>query len=99
MSVIRDFKLPDLGEGLTESELVSWHVEVGDTVQLNEIIADVETAKAFVELPSPYTGVVARLYVEPGITVNVGEPLVAFEVEGEAADATGPAPDAVDTTA
>jgi pyruvate dehydrogenase E2 component (dihydrolipoamide acetyltransferase) len=83
VSVIKDFKLPDLGEGLTESELVSWHVEVGDTVQLNEIIADVETAKALVELPSPYAGVVARLYVEPGITVNVGEPLLAFEVEGD----------------
>ncbi|HEV7567512.1 MAG TPA: biotin/lipoyl-containing protein, partial [Microbacteriaceae bacterium] len=89
MSVIKDFKLPDLGEGLTESELVSWHVEVGDTVQLNEIIADVETAKALVELPSPYAGVVARLYVEPGITVNVGEPLLAFEVEGDAASNAG----------
>ncbi|MDQ1608867.1 MAG: hypothetical protein QOE16_1599 [Microbacteriaceae bacterium] len=89
MSVIKDFKLPDLGEGLTESELVSWHVQVGDTVQLNEIIADVETAKALVELPSPYTGVVARLYVEPGITVNVGEPLLAFEVEGDGAAAGG----------
>ncbi|MDQ1575710.1 MAG: hypothetical protein QOH55_860 [Microbacteriaceae bacterium] len=89
MSVIKDFKLPDLGEGLTESELVSWHVQVGDTVQLNEIIADVETAKALVELPSPYAGVVARLYVEPGITVNVGEPLLAFEVEADGASAGG----------
>ena len=84
MSVLRDFALPDLGEGLTESELVSWHVAVGQTVELNQIIADVETAKAMVELPSPYAGVISQLYVEPGATVAVGEPLVAFEVPGEA---------------
>ncbi|KQV05287.1 dihydrolipoamide acetyltransferase family protein [Leifsonia sp. Root112D2] len=80
---VKDFMLPDLGEGLTESELVSWNVKVGDTVELNQIIADVETAKALVELPSPYAGVVTRLYVEPGVTVNVGEKIVAFEVDGE----------------
>jgi pyruvate dehydrogenase E2 component (dihydrolipoamide acetyltransferase) len=81
---VKDFALPDLGEGLTESELVSWHVAVGDTVRLNQIIAEVETAKALVELPAPYAGKVSRLYVEPGVTVAVGEPLVAFEVEGMA---------------
>lgn len=86
MGVIKDFALPDLGEGLTESELVEWHVAVGDTVQLNQIIADVETAKALVELPAPWSGVISRLYVEPGVTVNVGERLVAFEVEGEPGD-------------
>jgi pyruvate dehydrogenase E2 component (dihydrolipoamide acetyltransferase) len=79
---VKDFALPDLGEGLTESELVSWHVAVGDTVRLNQIIAEVETAKALVELPAPYEGTVSRLYVEPGVTVAVGEPLVAFEVAG-----------------
>lgn len=79
---VKDFALPDLGEGLTESELVSWHVAVGDTVRLNQIIAEVETAKALVELPAPYEGTVSRLYVEPGVTVSVGEPLVAFEVAG-----------------
>ncbi|WP_426623601.1 dihydrolipoamide acetyltransferase family protein [Leifsonia sp. McL0607] len=79
---VKDFALPDLGEGLTESELVSWHVAVGDTVRLNQIIAEVETAKALVELPAPYAGTVSRLYVEPGVTVSVGEPLVAFEVAG-----------------
>lgn len=78
----KDFALPDLGEGLTESELVSWKVAVGDTVQLNQIIAEVETAKALVELPAPYEGRVSRLYVEPGVTVAVGEPLVEFEVDG-----------------
>ncbi len=81
---VKDFALPDLGEGLTESELVSWHVAVGDTVRLNQIIAEVETAKALVELPAPYEGTVSRLYVEPGVTVSVGEPLVAFEVAGTA---------------
>ncbi|WP_431247093.1 dihydrolipoamide acetyltransferase family protein [Leifsonia xyli] len=88
---VREFALPDLGEGLTESELVAWKVAVGDTVQLNQIIAEVETAKALVELPAPYDGRVSRLFVEPGVTVAVGEPLVAFEVDaGEPAPAEGP---------
>ncbi|THG35506.1 2-oxo acid dehydrogenase subunit E2 [Glaciibacter flavus] len=87
-----DFLLPDLGEGLTESEIVSWHVGVGDDVTLNQIIAEVETAKAIVELPSPYTGTVARLYAEPGVVVNVGEPIVAFDVAGEGD--SGPSEDA-----
>ncbi|MBO1740905.1 dihydrolipoamide acetyltransferase family protein [Leifsonia sp. TF02-11] len=98
---VKDFALPDLGEGLTESELVSWHVAVGDTVQLNQIIAEVETAKALVELPAPYEGTVSRLYVEPGVTVSVGEPLVAFEVAGTPepdaeSDSTADAADAAD---
>ncbi|WP_223695176.1 dihydrolipoamide acetyltransferase family protein [Leifsonia poae] len=83
MTVVKDFALPDLGEGLTESELVNWHVAVGDEVRLNQIIAEVETAKALVELPSPWSGVVSALYVEPGVTVSVGERMIAFEVEGE----------------
>ncbi|OJX74955.1 dihydrolipoamide acetyltransferase family protein [Leifsonia sp. 71-9] len=88
---VKDFALPDLGEGLTESELVSWKVAVGDSVHLNQIIAEVETAKALVELPAPYDGRVSRLYVEPGVTVAVGEPLVAFEVAGaEPESADGP---------
>jgi 2-oxoisovalerate dehydrogenase E2 component (dihydrolipoyl transacylase) len=90
MAAIKEFALPDLGEGLTESELVSWHVAVGDTVVLNQIIAEVETAKALVELPAPYAGVVSRLFVEPGVTVSVGDPIVAFEVAG-APDAPLPA--------
>jgi pyruvate dehydrogenase E2 component (dihydrolipoamide acetyltransferase) len=92
MTVIKDFALPDLGEGLTESELVNWHVSVGDSVRLNQIIAEVETAKALVELPAPWTGVVSALYVEPGVTVSVGERIVAFEVEGEAAPGEQPTP-------
>lgn len=83
----KDFALPDLGEGLTESELVAWHVAVGDTVELNQPLADVETAKALVELPSPFAGVITKLYAEPGTTVQVGAPIVAFELEGVAADA------------
>jgi 2-oxoisovalerate dehydrogenase E2 component (dihydrolipoyl transacylase) len=97
--VFKDFALPDLGEGLTESELVLWHVEVGDVVELNQIIADVETAKALVELPAPYAGVIARLHVEPGVTVAVGEPLVTFEVDGGIPSAPDPRVSAQDALA
>ncbi|MCU1542934.1 MAG: 2-oxo acid dehydrogenase subunit [Microbacteriaceae bacterium] len=85
---VREFAMPDLGEGLTESELVSWEVAVGDTVELNQVVAEVETAKALVQLPSPWAGTVARLLVEPGVVVRVGTPIVAIEV----ADAAGQAP-------
>lgn len=79
---IREFRMPDLGEGLTESELVEWHVSPGDTVTLNQNIADVETAKAVVQLPSPVAGVVVDLLAEPGSTVAVGSAIVRFEVDG-----------------
>jgi len=78
---IREFRMPDLGEGLTESELVEWHVSPGDTVALNQNIADVETAKAVVQLPSPVAGVVVDLLAEPGSTVAVGSAIVRFEVD------------------
>jgi pyruvate dehydrogenase E2 component (dihydrolipoamide acetyltransferase) len=81
MMTMREFRLPDLGEGLTESDIVSWHVHAGDHVELNQVIAEVETAKALVDLPSPYAGVVASLHAEEGQTVTVGEPLVTFEVD------------------
>jgi 2-oxoisovalerate dehydrogenase E2 component (dihydrolipoyl transacylase) len=77
---LREFRLPDLGEGLTESDIVSWRIAEGDAVELNQIIAEVETAKALVELPSPYAGVVAALHARAGETVNVGDPLVTFAV-------------------
>lgn len=80
--MIKEFRLPDLGEGLTESEIVAWKVGVGDTVTLNQIIAEVETAKAVVELPSPFAGVVTALHEQPGTVVEVGKPIVSFEVEG-----------------
>lgn len=83
---IREFTLPDLGEGLTESELVEWHIAVGDIITLNQPIAEVETAKAIVQLPSPFAGTVSRLYAEPGMTVSVGAPLVAIDVPAEAGD-------------
>nr|WP_264031003.1 dihydrolipoamide acetyltransferase family protein [Cellulosimicrobium sp. SH8] len=78
---MREFRLPDLGEGLTESDIVSWHVHAGDHVELNQVIAEVETAKALVDLPSPYAGVVASLHAEEGQTVMVGAPLVTFEID------------------
>ena len=80
--MIKVFRLPDLGEGLTESEIVAWRVAPGDTVELNQLIADVETAKAVVELPSPFAGVVHELHQQPGTVVHVGEPIVSFEVAG-----------------
>ncbi|MCB5274339.1 Dihydrolipoyllysine-residue acetyltransferase component of pyruvate dehydrogenase complex [Arthrobacter sp. SO5] len=90
-TMIKEFRLPDLGEGLTESEIVAWKVAVGDTVALNQIIAEVETAKAVVELPSPFAGVITALHEQPGTVVEVGKPIVSFEVEGDddAAGSTG----------
>lgn len=87
--MIKEFKLPDLGEGLTESEIVSWHVAVGDKVVLNQVIAEVETAKAVVELPSPYDGVITAILEQPGTTVEVGSPIIAFELAGEEEAAPG----------
>ncbi|GGI47932.1 pyruvate dehydrogenase E2 component (dihydrolipoamide acetyltransferase) [Agromyces flavus] len=90
--MIRDFALPDLGEGLTESEIVAWRVKVGDHVELNQIIADVETAKAVVELPSPFEGTVTALHAAEGETVNVGEKLFSCDTGDGAAAAEAAAP-------
>ncbi|MEV4366862.1 dihydrolipoamide acetyltransferase family protein [Nonomuraea sp. NPDC049637] len=70
------FRLPDLGEGLTEAEIVEWKVAVGDTVEIDQIVVEVETAKAAVEVPVPYAGTVLRLHAEAGAVVAVGEPLI-----------------------
>jgi 2-oxoisovalerate dehydrogenase E2 component (dihydrolipoyl transacylase) len=78
MTTPQDFKLPDVGEGLTEAEVVIWHVAVGDSVEINDIIVDIETAKSVVELPSPYSGVVAAIHVETGVTVEVGTTLISI---------------------
>ncbi len=89
------FKLPDVGEGTAEAELVGWHVKVGDTVAEDQIVADVMTDKATVELTSPVAGVVTALHGEPGQMMAVRGPLAEFEVEGEgnaAAEAPAPAP-------
>lgn len=72
------FKLPDLGEGLPEAEIVAWHVSEGDSVKADDLLVSVETAKAVVEVPSPYTGVIARLHAKAGDIVPTGEPLVDF---------------------
>jgi hypothetical protein len=69
---LREFKLPDPGEGLTEADLVTWHVAVGDTVKVNDIVVEVETAKSLVELPVPFAGTVAALHAAEGDTVEVG---------------------------
>jgi 2-oxoisovalerate dehydrogenase E2 component (dihydrolipoyl transacylase) len=72
-----DFLLPDLGEGLAEAEIVSWHVKVGDSVEIDQIVAEVETAKAVVEVPIPFAGLVSALHAEPGAVVAVGAPLIS----------------------
>lgn len=86
---VREFKLPDLGEGLTESEIVAWKVAPGDRIELNQVIAEVETAKAVVDLPSPFEGIVARLMVDAGVTVSVGDPIISVEVAGDSGAAAG----------
>ena len=80
----KEFKLPDVGEGLTEADIVSWHVEPGDTVQINQVIVEIETAKAVVELPSPYAGTVTALLAAEGETVDVGTPIISVEVPDQA---------------
>jgi 2-oxoisovalerate dehydrogenase E2 component (dihydrolipoyl transacylase) len=80
MSSRRQFVLPDLGEGLTEAELVAWHVAVGDEVTLNQVLVEVETEKAVVELPSPFAGSVVELLAVAGETVRVGAPLITIAV-------------------
>jgi 2-oxoisovalerate dehydrogenase E2 component (dihydrolipoyl transacylase) len=101
MAELRQFKLPDVGEGLTEADIVRWHVQPGDTVKVNQIIVEIETAKAVVELPSPHAGVVSSLLVSEGETVDVGTPIIAIDTGaagGTAASAPGagaPAPEEV----
>ncbi|WP_406350291.1 dihydrolipoamide acetyltransferase family protein [Streptomyces sp. NBC_00658] len=94
MSNEQVFLLPDVGEGLTEAEILQWAVQVGDSVEINQIIVEVETAKAAVELPSPYAGVVGTLHAQDGETLPVGKPLITIlsEVSG-APDVTEPGPD------
>jgi 2-oxoisovalerate dehydrogenase E2 component (dihydrolipoyl transacylase) len=79
MSTMRSFRLPDLGEGLADAEIVAWHVAAGDVVALNQTLAEVETEKAVVELPSPFAGTVVELLAQPGETVAVGTPIVTIE--------------------
>jgi 2-oxoisovalerate dehydrogenase E2 component (dihydrolipoyl transacylase) len=93
VSVRRTFALPDLGEGLTEADIVSWHVAVGDVVVLNQVLVEVETEKAVVELPSPFAGTVVDLLAEEGATVAVGRPIVAIDTAPAPEDAAAPPAD------
>lgn len=74
------FRLPDLAEGLEDAEVLEWRVAEGDRVELNQLLGEVQTAKATVEIPSPHAGTVVRLHAAPGDLVRVGDPLVTFEV-------------------
>ncbi|MFC6939875.1 2-oxo acid dehydrogenase subunit E2 [Salinirubellus sp. GCM10025818] len=89
--MVREFKLPDVGEGLTEAEIVDWLVEVGDTVTEDQPVAEVETDKAVVEVPSPVNGTVREIRAEAGEMVPVGEVIITFDVEGEESGADEPA--------
>jgi pyruvate dehydrogenase E2 component (dihydrolipoamide acetyltransferase) len=78
---IQQFRLPDVGEGLVEAEIVSWKVKPGDTVKLNDTVVEIETAKSLVELPVPFAGTVTELLVPEGETVPVGTPIIAVETD------------------
>ncbi len=83
MTEVKQFRLPDVGEGLTEADIVTWRVKPGDQVTVNQVIVEIETAKSLVELPSPYDGVVSSLLVDEGQTVDVGTPIIAVDVAAE----------------
>jgi len=92
---VPEYKLPDVGEGLTEAEIVTWKVKVGDVIAVNDIVVEIETAKSLVELPSPYAGTVTALLVPEGETVAVGTPIIAIgdAAAAPAAEAAPPAPE------
>lgn len=81
---VREFLLPDLGEGLEDAEVVSWRVAEGDRVELNQILGELNTAKALVEIPAPWEGTIEKLHAAEGDVVKVGQPLVSIRVEGDA---------------
>jgi len=86
---MRYFKLPDLGEGLTEADIVEWYVKPGDIVKEDQIIVAVETAKAIVEVPSPQSGIIENTFGEAGDTVHIGEPLVEYQGENDSVSVVG----------
>jgi pyruvate dehydrogenase E2 component (dihydrolipoamide acetyltransferase) len=92
-----EFLLPDAGEGLTEAEIVSWKVAVGDRVSVNQVIVEIETAKSLVELPSPFDGVVEAILVDEGVTVAVGTPIIAVATAASPAETPVTDPDTTDT--
>ncbi|MBT2533631.1 2-oxo acid dehydrogenase subunit E2 [Arthrobacter sp. ISL-48] len=91
---LNKFNLPDVGEGLTEAEIVSWKVKPGDTVAINDVLCEIETAKSLVELPSPFAGTVTELLVPEGVTIDVGTAIISVsdEVSGDPTPADVPAP-------
>jgi 2-oxoisovalerate dehydrogenase E2 component (dihydrolipoyl transacylase) len=89
---IREFLLPDLGEGLEDAEVVTWRVSEGDRVELNQTLVEVNTAKALVEIPAPWEGVVEKLHADEGAVVKVGEPLVSILVGDAAEEVEAPKP-------
>ncbi|MGI5456335.1 dihydrolipoamide acetyltransferase family protein [Streptomyces sp. CA-249302] len=91
---VREFKMPDVGEGLTEAEILKWYVQPGDTVTDGQVVCEVETAKAAVELPIPYDGVVRDLHFPEGTTVDVGTSIIAVDVSGGTAAPAEPATEA-----
>ncbi|MGW2370910.1 dihydrolipoamide acetyltransferase family protein [Kitasatospora sp. NPDC001683] len=102
MPVVREFRLPDLGEGLTGAEVVRWMVEVGEVIAVDQPVVEVETAKAVVEVPCPYGGVVTARYGEEGEEIAVGAPLVTVAVAsagGGAEDAPAGSPASPGSTA
>lgn len=91
MSRIKEFNLPDLGEGLTEGEILAWLVKVGDTIELNQPIVEVETAKAAVEIPAKWAGVVTKIFHEAGTVVEVGKPIISIDTDPGAGPIAEPA--------
>jgi pyruvate dehydrogenase E2 component (dihydrolipoamide acetyltransferase) len=89
MSELRVFTMPDVGEGLTEAEILRWHVRLGDVVAVNEMVVEIETAKASVELPIPFAGTVAELHVAEGTIVPVGSPIISIRTAASPAAAGG----------
>ncbi|MBY8852149.1 2-oxo acid dehydrogenase subunit E2, partial [Saccharothrix sp. MB29] len=81
MPQFKQFPLPDTAEGLTEAEILTWHVKPGDAVKVNQIICEIETAKAAVELPCPWDGVVTEVLAEVGQTVEVGSPIITIDLD------------------
>jgi 2-oxoisovalerate dehydrogenase E2 component (dihydrolipoyl transacylase) len=92
MGEVKQFRLPDVGEGLTEGEILQWLVAVGDTVTVNQPLCEVETAKAAVELPSPYAGTVTELLFDAGTMVDVGAPIITIDIGGESSGGEPAAP-------
>jgi 2-oxoisovalerate dehydrogenase E2 component (dihydrolipoyl transacylase) len=92
---LKQFRMPDIGEGLTEADIIKWVVAPGDTVTINQTLVEIETAKAAVELPSPFAGVVTELHAAPGDTVDVGRPIITIDVAPN--DSSGPSGRAADS--